>query len=122
MALLTPKKGNKMNKLILSIIVAVFGLTLNIHAVDIKDTEKNWKRHCSKCHADDGSGDTRIGQKLEVLDYTDVESLKEYTDEELFEITKEGVDGTKMRGYERKLSDEEIQAIVDYMRSFSEES
>lgn len=84
------------------------------------DVEKNWKRHCAKCHAEDGSGSTRIGQKLEIMDYTDPAVLAEYTDEELFDITKNGVDGTKMPGYEKKLSDEEIHALVAYMRAMSE--
>lgn len=111
-----------MYKSTLWILAAIFGLSLSTYAVDKEATEKNWKRHCSKCHADDGSGDTRLGKRLEVIDYTDPESLKKFSDEELFDMTKDGVEDTKMPGYAKKLSDEEIHALVEYMRSFAEES
>ena len=84
------------------------------------DVEKNWNKNCKKCHGDTGAGDTNIGEKLEIKDYTDAASLAEFSDEDLFVMTKDGVPDTKMRGYEKKLSDEEIQGLVEYMRSFSE--
>jgi mono/diheme cytochrome c family protein len=78
-----------------------------------------WNKHCAKCHAKDGSASSPIGKKLAIKDYTDPASLAELTDEELFTMTKEGVKGTKMPGFAKKLSDEEIHALVAYMRAMA---
>jgi cytochrome c5 len=78
-----------------------------------------WDKHCKKCHAEDGSGKTALGKKLKIKDYTDAASLAELSDEDLFKMTKDGVDGTKMTGYSKKLSDEEITALVAYMRAMA---
>lgn len=79
----------------------------------------NWDSHCKKCHAEDGSGKTKLGEKLGIKDYTDAASLAEFTDEQLHAMTKDGVDGTKMPGFAKKLSDEEISALVVYMRNMA---
>jgi cytochrome c5 len=88
-------------------------------ADDSNPVKANWDSHCKKCHAEDGSGSTKIGQKLEIMDYTKAESLAEFSDEDLFKMTKDGVEGTKMKGYADKLSDEEIHALVAYMRAMA---
>lgn len=103
----------------LILVFAMFGcFALSASADD--GAKANWDSHCKKCHAEDGSGDTNIGKKLEVKDYTKAETLAEIGDEELFKMVKDGVDGTKMPGYAKKLSDEEITALVVYMRSMAE--
>jgi cytochrome c553 len=88
-------------------------------AMDLEAVKANWDRHCTKCHAEDGSASNRLGERLKIMDYTDPESLAKFTDEELFTMTKDGVEGTKMRGYGSKLSDEEIHDLVKYMRAMS---
>jgi len=86
---------------------------------DDDPAKANWDRQCKKCHAEDGSGSTKMGQKLEIKDYTKAETLAEFCDEDLFKMTKEGVEGTKMKGYAAKLSDEDITALVAYMRAMA---
>lgn len=103
----------------LIVISILFGFFALSSGSDVA-AKANWDSHCQKCHAEDGSGDTRIGQKLEIQDYTNPETLAKFSDEELFKMTKEGVEGTKMPGYAKKLSDEEITALVCYMRSMAE--
>ena len=83
------------------------------------DAKAVWDKHCKKCHSEDGSAQTALGKKLKIKDYTKAESLKEFSDEDLFKMTKEGVKDTKMDGYGDKLSDEEIQALVGYMRAMA---
>lgn len=108
-----------MKKALILAAVAAFCLSLNSFAGDGKTAKENWDRHCKKCHAEDGSGSTPIGKKLEIKDYTDPAALAELSDEELFNMTKDGVDGTKMPGFAKKLSDEEIHALVKYMRGMA---
>lgn len=82
-------------------------------------TNENWNKQCAKCHGKTGAADTALAKKLELKDYTNPESLKEFSDEDLFNMTKDGVEKTKMKGYATKLTDEEISDLVKYMREMS---
>lgn len=84
------------------------------------DAKPIWDKQCKKCHAEDGSGKTKLGEKLKIKDYTDAASLAELSDEDLFNMTKDGIEKTKMKGYGKKLSDEEITALVAYMRAMAQ--
>ena len=100
--------------------VASFALaSLSGFADNCEEAKAIWDKQCKKCHAEDGSGKTKLGEKLEIKDYTDPASLAEWSDEDLFNATKDGVDGSKMKGYGDKLSDEEINALVAYMRAMA---
>jgi len=79
--------------------------------------QADWDRHCRRCHAADGSASTPLGKRLKIRDYTKAESLAELTDQQLFDMTKHGVEGTQMPGYADKLSDDEIHALVALMRA-----
>jgi mono/diheme cytochrome c family protein len=108
-----------MKKVLMILAAAAFCLNFSASADDSDLAKANWNRHCKKCHGEDGSAQTALGKKLEIKDYTDPASLAEVSDEDLFEMTKNGVEGTKMPGYAEKLSDEEIKALVDYMRAMA---
>lgn len=98
-------------------LIALTTFCLNFNAAaDENSAKANWDRHCKRCHGEDGSGNTPIGKRMQVKDYTNPEVLAEYCDEDLFKMTKEGVENTRMPGYADKLSDEEIHALVAYMR------
>jgi len=108
-----------MKKILISILLSS-AAAFTAQAYDVDATKANWERHCSKCHAEDGSAATKLGERLEIKDYTDPASLAELSDEDLFNMTKDGVDGTKMPGYGKKLSDQEIHDLVKYMRAMAE--
>jgi cytochrome c5 len=99
--------------------VASFALASFSGYADADPAKAVWDKQCKKCHAEDGSGKTKLGEKLEIKDYTDPASLAEMSDEDLFNATKDGVEGTKMKGYSNKLSDEEIHALVAHMRAMA---
>src|SRR5262245_30028006 len=85
------------------------------------EVQENWKKHCATCHGADGKGDTKMGKKLDVKDYTDPKVQAGMKDEDMIQITKEGKkEGgkTKMNGFKDKLSDDEIKALVAHIRSF----
>jgi hypothetical protein len=70
--------------------------------VGYADVKANWSKHCTKCHGEDGKGQTTMGKKLKVADYTDPKVQAKFTDEEMIKITKEGKkEGSKtlMKGY-----------------------
>ena len=88
------------------------------------DAKTNWENSCAKCHGTDGKGQTKIGQRVGARDYTDAKVQASFTDEEAFKATKEGLkdkDGKiQMKPYGPALSDDEIKALVAYLRTFKQ--
>ena len=60
-------KKMHMKKMALAVALAG-GSALAGYAADAKTT---WADKCVKCHGADGKGDTKMGKKLEIKDYTD---------------------------------------------------
>jgi cytochrome c6 len=80
------------------------------------DAAATWNTHCAACHGKDGSGGTVIGKKLGIKDYRDAKVQASFTDAQATEIITNGKD--KMKGFKGKLSDDQIKALVAYVRSF----
>jgi mono/diheme cytochrome c family protein len=107
------------------ILATAFGLALAAgHAGEEIDAPGLWDQHCAKCHAKDGSANTKIGKKLKIRDYTDAAVQAAFTDEEALAATLEGVTNEAgketMKGYSDKLSEAEAQALVDYIRTMDD--
>ena len=106
-----------MKKIIL--LVSLFGLaaTLSTKGAEAKE---NWDTLCAKCHGADGKGDTKMGAKLGAKDFTDAKVQAEIKDDAAFKALKEGLkssdDKTLMKPFEQ-LSDDEIKALVAYVRT-----
>jgi cytochrome c553 len=93
------------------------GFAASVKAADAKE---NFEKYCGTCHGKDGKGQTKLGQKLEVRDYTNPEVQKKIKDEEMFKAIKEGLkkgDTSLMKPFD-KLTDDEIKELVQYMRKF----
>ena len=84
------------------------------------DAAANWKDQCVKCHGEGGKGDTKMGKKLSISDFTDSKVQATFTDEEAFKALKQGLADDKgkttMKAIEG-LSDDEMKALVPYVRS-----
>ena len=93
-------------------VVFVFALVSCTYAQD--DAVALYKSKCQVCHGPDGKGDTPAGKKVGVKDFHSPEVAK-MPDTELFEITRKGKD--KMPSYDKKLTDDQIKALVKYIRS-----
>jgi mono/diheme cytochrome c family protein len=107
-----------MKKLIVFSVALLIAGAVSVRAADAKD---NWDKNCKKCHGEDGVGKTKMGEKLGVKDYTDAKVQAGMKDEEMTKAIKEGVkDGetTKMKAFGDVLSDDEIKALVKYVRDF----
>ena len=102
----------------------VFSLALLVAgAVTVRaaDAKENWEKNCTKCHGADGKGKTKMGEKLGIKDYTDAKVQEALKDDAMTKAIKEGVkngDKTKMKGFGDVLSDDEIKALVKYVRDF----
>lgn len=94
-----------------------FAAALNASAADAK---ANWDSLCAKCHGADGKGQTKIGAKLGVKDFTDAKVQAALKDDAAFKAIKEGLqsdDGKTLMKPADTLSDDEIKALVAYVRS-----
>ena len=97
-------------------VAACAAMVVSASAADVKE---NWEKSCKKCHGPEGKGDTTIGKKLEIKDLTDAKVQASLKDDVMFKAIKEGVkDGDKVRMKAIEgLSDEEIKAMVAYVRT-----
>ena len=85
------------------------------------DTTQLWDKNCAACHGKDGKGQTMIGRKLQIKDFTDPKAQASFTDAEATKAIKEGItkDGQlKMKAFGDKLSDDDIKALVAHVRGF----
>jgi cytochrome c553 len=105
-----------MNKMLL-IGAAVMAAVVTVSAADVKE---NWDKSCAKCHGADGKGDTKMGKKLEIKDFTDAKYQASMKDEEMLKAMKDGVkDGEKVRMKAVEgLSDDDMKALVKFVRDF----
>ena len=92
-------------------------MAISVSAADVKE---NWDKHCTKCHGADGKGETKLGKKSEVKDMTDAKWQGELKNDKAFKSVKEGIkDGDKVRMKPAEgLTDDEIKALVDHVRTF----
>lgn len=101
-----------------------FGLALlmaGVVSARAADAKELWDKNCKKCHGDDGKGQTAMGKKAGAKDYTDAKVQADLKDDAMTKAIKEGVkkDGaTKMKAFGDSLSDDEVKALVAYVRAF----
>src|SRR3954451_24836605 len=85
------------------------------------DVKALYEKYCTKCHGADGKGDTKMGKKLGAKDYTDPKVQADLKDEAAFKAIKEGLkdkEGKVLMKPAEGTSDEDIKALVAYMRTF----
>ncbi|SRR5579885_1128545 len=107
-----------MKKLI--IVAAILGCGA-VWTVSAADAKANWDSLCAKCHGADGKGDTKIGHILHIRDFTDAKVQASFKDEDAFKAIKDGLksdEGKTLMKPFTNLSDEEIKALVAYVRQF----
>lgn len=94
--------------------------TAALFSASAADAKATYDKDCAKCHGKEGKGDTKMGQKLGCKDYTDAKVQAEMKDEAAIKAIKEGLkdkDGKTLMKPSEDLSDDEIKALVAYMRT-----
>jgi cbb3-type cytochrome c oxidase subunit III len=91
--------------------VLIFCFALQARPAD--DGGDLFKQKCSMCHGVDGKGYSA----LKTPDFTDPKVQASLTDKEIVETIKNGKKGTAMPAFADKLSDEQINSLVTYLRS-----
>jgi cytochrome c6 len=105
-------------KAIVSIIITL--LVASAYSAHAADAKANWDANCAQCHGKNGAADTKMGKTLNAKDLTDAKVQTEFTDAKATQSIKEGVKEngkTTMKAFGGKLTDEEIKALVAYVRT-----
>lgn len=97
-------------KIIVPVVVAI--VLVFAGAAFGADASALWSQNCASCHGKDGSGNTAMGKKLGVKDYTKEQG---FSDAEAANVISNGKG--KMKAYKGKLSDADVKALVAYVRS-----
>jgi cytochrome c553 len=109
-----------MKKILAAAVACVLGSAVTARAADARS---NWDDNCAKCHGAEGKGDTKMGHRLRIADLTDAKAQAQFTDDQAFKAVKEGLkdnDGnTRMKAIEG-LSDDDIKALVQYVRKLKQ--
>jgi len=84
---------------------------------DQADGEALYKSKCAMCHAPDGKGYSAI----KTPDFTSPKWQESKTDKEIADTIKNGKPGTPMKSFSDQLKDDEIAALVKYIRSLNSE-
>ena len=81
--------------------------------------KKWWTLDCAMCHGKDGDGkgETARDMKLQIVDFTDPNTLKDHTDGELYYIIKNGHQDMPPEG--DRIKTEEGWDLVNYVRSLA---
>lgn len=96
--------------------MSALALLISASAFAASDGAATYKAKCASCHGPDGSGQTAIGKKMSLRDLGSADVQKQ-TDAELYAWTADGK--AKMPAYKAKLSEEEINGLVTFMRTLA---
>jgi mono/diheme cytochrome c family protein len=95
----------------------VIASTMSLYGADAKAL---WDANCAQCHGKTGNADTKMGKTLNAKDLTDAKVQSEFTDAKATQSIKEGVKQngkTTMKAFGDKLSDDDVKALVAYVRT-----
>jgi len=102
------------------LIIAAISLATFAFSVRAADPKTNWANNCAQCHGPTGKGDTKMGKMLSAMDLTDAKKQASFTNAQAATAIKDGIKQngkTTMKAFGGKLSDDEIKALVAYVRT-----
>jgi mono/diheme cytochrome c family protein len=105
-------------KAIVSIVISL--LAASAMSVRAADAKALWVANCTPCHGPTGNGDTKMGKTLGAADLTDAKKQASFTDAQATTAIKDGVKQngkTAMKAFGGKLSDDDVKALVAYVRT-----
>jgi mono/diheme cytochrome c family protein len=77
--------------------------------------EAIYKRHCSVCHGDRGTGNSRVSRDLNPPPRNFNEATNLSREHMIYTVTN-GKPGTAMMGWKNRFTENEISSVVDYVR------
>ena len=103
----------------LTVAVTVLGACCIAGALRGEETGRSatWESYCTACHGTDGKSNTEEGKKRNARNLADPRWLASVSDSRLAGSIRRGRD--KMPAFGRKLSDEQIKALVAEIRALA---
>ena len=101
-------------KNVLKAVLAVMTFALVFSTWSLADSGADFKAKCAMCHGADGKGDTAMGKKFGLKDMGSAD-VQGKSDADLNTIITKGKD--KMPAYDGKLTKEQIDGLVKYIRT-----
>ena|SRR5579883_3528993 len=92
------------------------GAAANSSAAEKPDAKQLYARNCARCHGADGRGETELGKAYGSPDLTDADWQRKVGDKRLTASITNGREN--MPAFGKRLSHEEIVALVAYVRTF----
>lgn len=92
---------------------------------DVQAGKAVYTEHCLKCHGEKGKGDGPSAKKLKMkmADYTNVEAMAKFSDEDMKKITLAGGEAVGksklMPDYKDKLSAQQVADVVEFIRTLA---
>ena len=99
-------------------LVLALSLSATVYA---EDTSADiWKAKCKSCHGEDGKAKTKMGEKEKIPDISNAAWQKRHSDDQLKDVITNGSkENAKMKAFKDKLTPEQIDGLVKYVRSLS---
>jgi mono/diheme cytochrome c family protein len=97
-------------------LLAATALTTKPGNVPAANTEQLYAKQCASCHGKDGRAKTFKGKLKHARNLTDGEWQEKVSDERVFNSIMNGKE--KMPAFGKKLSQEQIESLVTYVRAF----
>ena len=117
--MLDHKQNNAWRVLLrLASVLAILSSGQAIAAPEVS-AKQHYQKLCSVCHGDRGDGDSRAAGSFNPRprDFTVATSVTELTRERMIRSVANGRPGTAMVGHAKKLSPQQIESVVDYIRT-----
>jgi len=103
-------------KIAASFIVLALALTFSTSVFAADSGADLYKTKCAMCHGPDGKGETAMGKRLGTKDLGSADVQKQ-SDGDLTTVITKGKGKGKMPGYEGKLTGDQIQELVKFIRT-----
>jgi cytochrome c553 len=103
------------------LVLGIVAMTIAALSARAEDAKTIYNKSCAMCHGEDGKGQTMMGRRLGIKDFTDAKVQANLKDDAMTKAIKEGMkdaDGkTLMKPFD-SLSADDIKGLVAYIRTF----
>jgi mono/diheme cytochrome c family protein len=98
-------------------VLTVLAFTLVFSTWSLADGAGDYKAKCAACHGADGKGDTSMGKMMKIRDLSSAD-VQSQSDADLNNIITNGKG--KMPKYDGKLTADQINGLVKYIRTLKQ--
>jgi mono/diheme cytochrome c family protein len=91
------------------------------NAASVAAGKKVYLKHCAECHGDAGKGDGEMGDELEPkpANLADSDWKHGSSDGEIFTVIRNGVKGTGMKAFSKKITVHQAWDVINYVRTLA---